>query len=220
MGINQNLDATSFVTEDDEFSVDARPATTVDASSIGITSGWQTEERSGGEYPDDFKYSETRTLVRFIDDAPVVNYKEHWINEITEGRRTFVCLGSNCPLCLDVVHKPVSKHKFNVINLGVKPFLHQVMTVSSVRFYETLQQHASGSFGPLSAGYWTLSRTGVKQNTSYQMIPVKARDLQEDFGVNEADVQAFAKTITPYSSERLISRSSLKDLQELANKLK
>jgi hypothetical protein len=223
MGINKDLtEGTAFMSENDEFSVNERPTMdTPDTPTIGITSGWaKSENTATGDYPVDFKYTETRSLIKILDtEGPVANFKEHWLTEKTEGRRTYACLGAGCPLCNVLGNKPTSKHKFNIINLSVNPFMHQVMTVSSVRLYEAMQQQDSGDYGPLNKAYWTISRSGQKQLTTYQFLPVKARDLMEDFGVNEEDVLKFIKEVTPYTAEQLVQRSSLKELQDLAKEL-
>src|ERR1039458_730410 len=40
--------------------------------------------------------------VAFLEEEPFATYNQHWVNEITDGRKSFVCLGEDddCPLCV------------------------------------------------------------------------------------------------------------------------
>jgi hypothetical protein len=40
--------------------------------------------------------------IAFLEEEPFFTFNQHWVNEITNGRKSFVCLGddNDCPLCL------------------------------------------------------------------------------------------------------------------------
>jgi hypothetical protein len=138
MGVNQTEtpDASTYgQVEDESFSVEDRPSQTTTTS---IQSGWDAAEKlvpALTEFPTEFKHSESFQLVRFIDTAgPFANYRQHFLKEKTEGRRSYVCLGDTCPLCLKLNDKPEIKRAFSIINLTTKPYPRQ-MLIATPRLY-------------------------------------------------------------------------------------
>jgi hypothetical protein len=202
MGVNQTApDASTYGTvEDESFSVEDRPVQTT-STSTSIQSGWEAAEQLvpvQTEFPTEFKHSETFQLVRFIDTAgPFANYRQHFLKEKTEGRRSYVCLGDTCPLCLKLNDKPEIKRAFSIINLTNKPYQRQ-MLIATPRLYKTLHAGEFSPQGPLTKNYWAISRTGIKQQTVYNLMSVKARDLQEDWGIVEAEAEAAIANFKPF----------------------
>ena len=151
MGVNQTEapDATAYGQVEDEAStIEARPVQTT-STSTAVQSGWDAAEKlvtNLAEFPTEYKHSETFQLVRFIDQTgPFANYRQHFLKEKTEGRRSYVCIGDNCPLCLKLGDKPETKRAFTIVNLTAKPYQRQ-MLIATPRLYKTLhagefQQH-------------------------------------------------------------------------------
>jgi hypothetical protein len=220
MAINRSLDEDKYSVADDfaeNFDVDARPA---QVTSTVIKSGWDAAESlqpTAGNYPVEIKHSEKKQLIRFLGDgSPVANYKQHFLSEIKEGRRSFVCLasfGGSCPLC-EVGSRAESKRVWNIVNFSVTPFSRQIITASP-RLWETLHNaHFETSF--LQESYWSLSRTGLKQNTQYHIQAVKERDLEEDWGIKPQVAQDFLESSVPYVANEIVRETSYEDLAKIA----
>ena len=222
MGVNttDTPDANTYGTvQDESFSVEDRPTQTT--SSTAVNSGWEAAEQLvsvATEFPTEFKHSETFQLIRFIDTAgPFANYRQHFLKEKTEGRRSYVCIGDNCPLCLKLNDKPETKRAFSVVNLSAKPYQRQ-MLIATPRLYKTLHAGEFSPQGPLTRNYWAISRTGIKQQTVYNLMSVKARDLAEDYGLNEAEVEAAIADFKPFDRSE-IREDSLATLNDIADSL-
>lgn len=223
MGVNQTEtpDATTYGQVEDEAStIEARPVQTT-STSTAIQSGWDAAEKlvtSSAEFPTEYKHSETFQLVRFVDQSgPFANYRQHFLKEKTEGRRSYVCIGDNCPLCLKLGDKPETKRAFTIVNLTAKPYQRQ-MLIATPRLYKTLHAGEFSPQGPLTRNYWALSRTGQKQQTVYNLMAVKGRDLAEDWGLNEAEVEAAVANFKPFERSE-IREDSHASLLEIADSL-
>ena len=222
MGVNttDTPDATTYgQVADESFSVEDRP--TQSASSTAVQSGWEAAEQlvtTPTEFPTEFKHSESFQLIRFIDTGgPFANYRQHFLKEKTEGRRSYVCIGDNCPLCVKLGDKPETKRAFSVINLSAKPYQRQ-MLIATPRLYKTLHAGEFSPQGPLTRNYWAISRTGVKQQTVYNLMSVKARDLAEDYGIKETEVEGAIANFKPFERSD-IREDSLSVLTDIAESL-
>jgi len=223
MGVNQTEapDATAYGQVEDEAStIEARPVQTT-STSTAVQSGWDAAEKlvtNLAEFPSEYKHSETFQLVRFIDQTgPFANYRQHFLKEKTEGRRSYVCIGDNCPLCLKLGDKPETKRAFTIVNLTAKPYQRQ-MLIATPRLYKTLHAGEFSPQGPLTRNYWALSRTGQKQQTVYNLMAVKGRDLAEDWALNEAEVEGALVNFKPFERSE-IREDSHAALLEIAESL-
>jgi hypothetical protein len=72
------------------------------------------------------------------------------------------------------------------------------MLIATPRLYKTLHAGEFSPQGPLTKNYWAISRTGIKQQTVYNLMSVKARDLQEDWGIVEAEAEAAIANFKPF----------------------
>ena len=221
MGVNQTApDASTYGEAIDEAQlVEARPEPV--KTQTAVQSGWDAAEKlvtTSVEFPTEYKHSEQFQLIKFIDTAgPFANYRQHFLKEKTEGRRSYVCIGDTCPLCLKLNDKPEIKRAFSIINMSAKPFQRQ-MLIATPRLYKTLHAGEFSPQGPLTKNYWALSRTGVKQQTVYNLMAVKARDLSEDWGLNEAEVEAATASFKPFERSE-IREDSYATLLDVANSL-
>lgn len=211
----------SFIPEVDEFSIesdiDARPSS---ASTSKAKSGWaaaQATVKPTGDYPEDFKLTEEEQVIKILDtDGPSSVYQLHFLTK--EGRRGYSCLGDNCPLCEDLGDKPSNKYAFTVALLeGNKAT--RLKLVGGIRLYKTLLAADSGKNGPLSNNYWAISKSGSMAAVVYTLTPIKGRDLQEDWNIDEAAVAAQIATMKPYTPEEIEPVVSRANLQQIANDL-
>ena len=206
---------------DDDLELDARPAQ--DTSTItSIGSGWDDAEKlsvSTSQYPTEFRQSDRAQLIKFLDPSgPFATYKMHFLSQKTEGKRSYVCLGAVCPLCNILGHKAEDKRSFTIVNFSADTgFTRQILTATP-RLYRTLAQANSEKFGPLNKHFWSLSRTGKMQTTVYNLIPVKERDLVEEYDLNVDEVNDFLSAVEPYVRSD-IREHSVAELTEIANDL-
>lgn len=189
-----------------------------DRASI-VQSGWEAARKAvktnaSRGFVKDFRFSEDPQLVRFTDSVPIV-YKLHWVNEKKGGRQTYVCMGDKCPLCRRAGHKPDQKFAFPIVNLSAEEPVAQLLVVS-VTAFGMLDKLNEGRTGPLDRGFWAVSRSGQKAQTSYSFIPVKERDLAEDWDLDLDEVNALLDTIEPANKDH-ISPSTYEELNEIAD---
>jgi hypothetical protein len=215
-----NRDENVISTEDD-FSV--QNAETIAGRPSGVISeGWDsaTATASGG-YPVDFKFIDGQfQIVKFLDqNGPFAVYKEHWLTQKTSGKRSYISLGPTDPLCVKLESKPRDIRAFTVANLSAAGGPQRQVLKATPRLYKTLfAAHHNAQFGPLTRGYWALSRTGEMAAIAYQVNPIKDRDLQEDWGI---DIGAYAPVIAemkPYDRS-ILKEPTWDELEAIANAL-
>ena len=216
MAIARDEDYTKVDSFGDDFNVEDRPAQN---TSTVVQSGWDAAEKltPTGDYPVDFKASETFQVIKFLDTSgPFASYKMHFLQNKV-GKKSYVCLGANCPLCVVLKHRPEDKRSFSIVNFSVDPFQRQILTATP-RLFKTLHTAEFSPQGPLTKNFWALSRSGVKQTTVYHFNAVKARDLQEDWGIDGNAAEAFLATVEPYPRSA-IRENSFAELAEIAEEL-
>jgi hypothetical protein len=220
MPINTTANSAEDYVVADEFDVDARPVTSTGA----VQSGWGDAVTPKGDFATEFKFNDKVQVVRFIDSNdghPLASYKTHFLDGKAKGRKSYVCLGNNCPLCaLDPSvkgQKADNKCAFSIINFSVEPFERQLL-IASPRLYKTLHVYAHGDSGPLNSKFWGLSRTGERQTTMYHITPIKSRDLEEDWGINEAAAQAMLASSEPFDKS-VIRETAYAELVDIAAEL-
>ena len=189
------VDADDYLEDDIE---DAAPkhGTTVQA-------GWAAADalladKKGGEYATDFKFSEQSQLVRFLDDAPFSVYFQHWIDR--EGKKSFVCLGDDCPLCTIAGDKPRGKFAFNILVLSDETPSAQILTAPPSLARQLKAANDDARRGPLSKFYWAISRQGSGPKTTYTLDRVRATDLAEEWDLDADDIDALASNVVKYDS--------------------
>ena len=181
-----------YAVENDEFAnvdtpITARPA---QATTSAVQEGWAAAQAvSTGDFPKEFKFTDGDfQIIKFLDpNGPFAVYKQHFLSQITSGKRSFVSLGANDPLCVKLGSKPEDKKAFTVANLSAAGGPQRQMLIASPRLYKSLHAAHFSPAGPLTKNYWAISRTGKMQSTVYHLNPVKARDLTEDWGITDID---------------------------------
>jgi hypothetical protein len=217
MAISPVFKEATFEAEE-AFDVDDRP--TARSSSSAVSSGWAAAEAlttPSGDYPIDFKHSEQPQIVKFIDaDGPFAIYKQHFLSG-KEGKKSYVCLGANCPLCTELNNKPEDKRAFTVVNLSEEPFQRQLL-IATPRLFKALHNIHFTPQGPLDKNFWAISRTGVKQTTLYNINSVKGRDLKEDWNIDEDAANEFLASVEPYDRS-VVRETPFAELLEIAKSL-
>jgi hypothetical protein len=220
MSINRTED---FLPKVDEFSVDSqideRPT---QSSSNAVLSGWDAAEKltvSAGDYPTEFKFVDGEfTIVKFIDqNGPFAIYKQHFLQQKTVGKRSYVSLGANDPLCVKLGSKPEDKRAFTMAVVTPAGVVRQ-MLIASPRLYKTLYAAEFSPQGPLTKNYWAISRTGKMQQTVYHLNAVKSRDLMEDWGIDSDMAEKGVAEVKPFERS-VIKEHTWAELEEIANSL-
>jgi hypothetical protein len=209
------VDASSYLEED---STDAAPkhGTTVQAGWGAASKLLKAKDKSNA-YATDFKFSEQPTLVRFLEDGPFYPYEQHWIDR-TEGRRSFVCLGDECPLCTVAGDKPRAKFAFNVLVLSDEEPNVQIMTAPLTLARLLLAAHEDPRRGPLTKFYWTVARLGTGRDTQYSLERVRPADLAEEWELDPEKIDAIAATAVKYDKSAVYI-SPREDLLEVARQI-
>lgn len=223
MAIQQTApDANAYVAEQ---SIDERPAqsTTKTPSDDVVLSGWDAAEKlttAMGDFPVETRLIENEFQVfKFLDqEGPFAIYKQHFLNQKTSGKRSYVSLGANDPLCVKLNSKPENKRAFSVVNFSAEEGPQRQMLISGSRLYQALHAAHFSPQGPLTKGYWAISRTGKMAATVYTITPIKERDLEEDWKINPETAAAVVENTQPYTADA-IRKPTWEELDEIANAL-
>lgn len=155
-----------------------------------IRGGWEGVKQlksdvSDSSYAQRLKVSEEPIIVKFLEAAPYAAYRQHWVERT--GQKSFTCIGNidpkGCPLC-DSGNRPSNKFAFNVVLLtpGEDPVLRSY-EVGSRAIDQLKNFNDDPRQGPLPKHYWAISRSGKGATTATNHQLVKARDLEEEWGV-------------------------------------
>jgi hypothetical protein len=202
-----------------EDSVEAAPkhGTTVQAGWGAADAYLNKPKNTESKFATNFKFSETPTLVRFLDDGPFHVYEEHWV-ERTEGRRSFVALEEDDPLTIIAGLKPRAKFAFNVLVLSDEEPEVQIMTAGITLARQLRAANDDPRRGPLSKHYWAVSRLGIGRDTQYTLERVRANDLAEEWELDVAAIDAAMANVVKYDKSAIYT-SPREEMLELARSL-
>ncbi len=218
MPIQQNApDSASYVADD----IDSRPEQNT-ASSTSVLSGWDAADSitTSSDYPTEVKFEENKHQVfKFLDESgPFAIYKQHFLKQKTSGKRSYVCIGADCPLCVKLQDRPENKRAFTVVTLNSPEGMQRQMLISGARLYQALHAAHYSPQGPLTKGYWAIVRLGKGPQTTYTVTPIKERDLDEDWNISQ-DKAASVVSASEVYTRGLIKEHSLEELDEIADSL-
>lgn len=194
------IDANDYFIEDD---VDVAPkhGTTVQAGWAAVGTAGKTK-RASGDYPTDFKFTESARLIRFLEDEPFAVYKQHWVDR-SEGRRSFVCTGAECPLCSIAGDTPRPKVAFNILVVSDEEANVQILTASTSLARQLQAAHEDPRRGPLGKYYWAVSRIGKGLETSYTIDRVRATELAEEWELDAEELNTVAANADRYDASSI-----------------
>jgi len=192
----------------------------VPAHSSVIQTGWAAARKAAAKpartFATDFRFDEDVQLIKFISDEPMI-FMQHWINR--PGKKSFISIGEGDPL-IAVGSKPDQKFAFTVLNLSDEEPQLQLMTVG-IRLCGQLEKLASNpKTGPLNRSdlYWAVSKSGTGQKTTYSVVPVKERDLAEEWQLDPVACAELISTMKPLGPEAL-HMSTKAELAEIAREI-
>jgi hypothetical protein len=218
MAIQQTED---FIPQVDEFSLDSDTLDARPADSGAIKSGWDaaisTVKPAQSDFPETFSVPEKPQVIKILDtDGPCATYALHWLTK--EGRRGYACVGNGCPLCVTLKDTPQNKYAFSVAVIENNVVTRKKM-IGGVRLFKTLLAADSSPQGPLSKNFWAISKSGTMAATIYSLNAVKARDLNEDWGIDEEAVSKQIAVLKPFTRREIISDVTFEELQQIAKDL-
>lgn len=210
-----SVDAAAYLAED---TVDNTPkhGTTVQ-SGWGAASAALKPKKENGDYPTDFRFSEQAQLVRFLQDEPFAVYEQHWVDR-TEGKRSFVCLGDDCPLCTIAGDKPRAKFAFNIVVLSDGEPNVQILTAPPSFARQLQSANDDPRRGPLTKYYWAITRTGSGNTTQYMLDRVRPTDLADEWELDSDSIEEFVTTAMSYDTTAIYV-SPREDMLTLARTL-
>lgn len=187
-------------------------------------SGWAGYAKAKSEsssFPSNFSPTSEQVLILFLEAEPFFSFHEHWVEEV-EGRKSRTCPGKDkCPLC-EIGERRNVRHAFNVIDWSDVDNPELKVWQVGATFIETIKNYAdSKKSGPLNKPgmYWAVSKTGTKQKTSYDMSPVKERDLDEDWDRDPLEEDVIDEALDQLFDASYVRKESISELEELADKI-
>jgi hypothetical protein len=193
--------------------------------SSALQGGWaaakKTIEENAKGFVNEFRFAEDAQVVKFLNGGePIASYKQHWLDG-KQGRKSYSCLtslGEKCPLCSILGDKPDTKIAFSILRLGEDGITAEALVVGPRLAGLLEKSHEDSKTGPLSKGYWALSRTGKGAKTQHQVVPVKERDLAEDWDVDPAEVNKAIENIESLD-ENFVRFETYAELADIAKEL-
>lgn len=211
--------------DDDE----ATPAPTMSggAKKRQLRKGWSAGQQtmdSTSTYAQSFRPEDKTQVIKFLEDEPYANFRRHWLDTVNaQGAKTvraYTCslsFDEDCPLC-EAGHKPQAVAAFNIAICGDDGTPTHKSWDCGARLFNTLKSYAGDpKIAPLTKGYFLVSKSGTKQSTTVNVIPVKASSLEEDYDVPPPDPDDLARLVL-YDIE-IVEITPRKTLRELAAEL-
>lgn len=168
------------------------------ARSAPSAGGWDNydkvkkERPASGDYVENWKVPAKKTLVKILESAPFLNYSEHWLDDL-KGKKSWPCIGMDCPLCNDLGDRPKVFSVFNIVDLSdpdepsVWPWKVSPTVADVLREYSKDKRTSPIDREDL---YFQVYMGGDKKgNKRTQIQTVKARDLEEDWDVEPLSQQ-------------------------------
>jgi hypothetical protein len=205
--------------QEEDIFIEEDENTSSNSSSI-IQSGWAAAKQAAvkdSKFATDFKFDEDLQLIKFISGEPL-SFKQHWVER--QGKKSFVSIGEDDPLTA-VGSIPSNRFAFTVLNLSDPegPQL-ELMTVG-IRLCKQIEKLASDpKTGPLTRSdmYYAVSKSGTGTKTTHTIVPVKERDLADDWDIDPVATAEYVKTLKPYTSDAIYV-SSRQELAEVAREI-
>lgn len=189
-GVDIDLDVDEEILEEDhEDAVSARTS--------AVQSGWAAALKTAStdrKFTTEFRFTEEPQLVKFLDATPFAVFRQHWIER--PGRKSFVCLEEECPLC-GIGDTPRPKAAFSIVCLSAEEPLVDILLTSPTLTRQLAAFDQDPKTGPLDRIYWSMSRQGRGPKTVYTIIPVKPRDLSEDWSADANEIETTVSRFEP-----------------------
>lgn len=162
-------------------------------------------------------------VVKFLDVEPWA-YNQHWVKR--EGKKSFPCIGKNCPLCAVGVESS-QKVVYALVNFSGDAPKIQVFEANMTQDDTLAGYHEDKKTGPLDRLFWAISRSPMKRakgraKYNYHYVPIKERDLEDDWEINADDVLDFLDEMSDEdipSPKDVLGKHTRASLQELVDEV-
>ncbi|MFJ2113378.1 hypothetical protein ACIOEX_16080 [Streptomyces sp. NPDC087850] len=215
----------------DEDEEEDRPSR-ANAARRNAASGWaQFDNATSGGNSNDFEakkelklqVTNKQQLLKVLNSAPFDSMGLHYIQEIKTGKRSFRCGGEKCPLCDDLDHYARKLAYFNIAlaNEDTDQWENRVWEVGVKVGRKLKAINDDKKRGPLDKDslYFSISKTGKGTNTEYHLETVKARDLDEDWDIDEIDDKTLKTLNDSLYTEPWERFSNPQELKRVVNRL-
>jgi hypothetical protein len=155
----------------------------------GVRTGWdgadQTTRSGGGGDVNWLKIGDHVELIRFLEDAPLTSFRQHWLDSAGDERRSrpYLCPGSKCPVC-GQGDNPSGYYIFNVLHLSGGGFPEakalQINTSAYNDLKEVFKDRKTGN-PIIDVDFASLKKSGKGFQTRTKFTKVKDRDLEDDW---------------------------------------
>ncbi|MFI2616701.1 hypothetical protein [Streptomyces sp. NPDC018584] len=219
-------------TERDDTDDDGEPTSRTNSARRNAAAGWdEFENATSGSNSSDFeakkdlklKVTNKQQLLKVLNSAPFDSMGLHYVQEIKSGKRSFRCGGDKCPLCDDLDHYARKLAYFNVAlyNDDTDAWEHRVWEVGVKVGRKLKALNEDPKRGPLDNAnlYFAISKTGKGTNTEYHLETVKARDLDEDWDVDEIDSKTLKTLNEAVYTDPWERFSNPQELKRVVNRL-
>lgn len=180
--------------------------------------GYESVKGLSSDYVNAWKIPTKRTLIKILDEEPFSTFAEHWLDD-RKGKKSFVCLGEDCPLCEDLGDRPSAYALFNILDLTDPDSPKVEVWKTGKRVAGTLLEYAKDKkTAPLNREdlYWSIFKSGEKGgNVQTNLNPVKARDLLDDWDC-EPFTEEELEDFTLHTEEEFVYINSRKELKAIA----
>ncbi|MBD0734088.1 hypothetical protein [Streptomyces sp. CBMA29] len=202
--------------------VDRVRAATVATSATAGWDGFDKVAEEMSDFANFLKVTEEPQVVKILDSEPVDVYVCHWIDEIEEGTKSFRCPGqANCPLCAIGDKARKFSACFNVITLEdpQDPVLR--IWECGVKIARQLKDIATDDKrGPLDRPdlYFSIvKKAKTAKNVEYTLERIRARDLQEEFGITPLTDTEIARFLADRYTDEIKSALPEEELEKIAS---
>jgi hypothetical protein len=201
--------------EDDEDEKPSRPQ---------VRKGWaglSKVKSESSDFAEELKLeTDNEVLIHFLDFEPFATWSQHWVER--QGKKSWECIGEGCPLCDMVGDRPSALAAFNVVLLpedGDPEVKMWVVRSKVATQLENLSKAPKSS--PLNRAdlYFGVTRSGggKKGPATTSIVPVKERDLAEDWQttpLTDEELDGLEAKCYDESEIRYPSKQALRDIAE------
>jgi len=214
----------------------AVPANNSDSPAKGSSRGWGAYHKAASQLGDAGSYlkvDEERRIILILDEAPFDTFNCHWVESITDGSKSVACWDSlvdeneeqtmpPCPLCRAGDKTTKISVFFNVISL-------ENPAVPTLKIWEMGSQAAKQladyadvpKTSPLNKEglYFEVSKAKSGKRVEYRVKDVKARDLEEDYGIAPLSADVIADLAKNKKTGRVKEPLDEKQMREVLDLL-
>jgi hypothetical protein len=160
--------------------------------------------------------------VAFLEEEPFATYNQHWVDEVTSGRKSFVCLGEDddCPLCL-IGLGTRNMDLYNVVDMsGDDPVVRYIEAGPDLgdRIYERSQEELTK---PLNqpGQYFVIKKAKKNRAYAHTVDAVNEDRLERVSDLDPLSDDDFDAYLKELFDDSVVKRSTRRELQDVADEV-